>query len=455
MSEMNETQATETAEKALTTTGPTLPAAFRAVAPWEDSRKRALLTAIKQGDRAGVIRSFYGATPPKEPQLDQMADLIIESRRENVSVIGNNDVFVRRTELGSMKAVVAAVELSLEEGTLYRIPSGHKKDGYKWVPVYDNPNQAYVSAEGLNRLNSVAGCSVIMPPHVVVDGKRVANPHICYNEQRELSRVVVSVAVAGPSPMTGNIVVSQYILDADPRMDFMRMLSNTMKGKKSKHDDEDDGGDALLANAAVQVISREAWVDFCAEMPPAERRRWNWIPLHSGLGFAYSTAFKEVRNHIDKWVGILDHFVRKATTVARRNAMKAHPALAQHRVLVDARGVARIRVVGWAAGQADLDGYAKAIDAVARGERMPGINVITQENVYDPEADHIGEGALDVVGLAPEDGEVVDPDRMARLRAQLDELACDASPAKLASVGYPPGPGVTEDDLVAMLAALT
>lgn len=460
---------------------------------WTDpTRKRGLVESLRLGSAQGVADTFLGAGAALAPGVLELAAYVVELRRENVATIGSADAFVRRTETGELRQVIAPVTLSLGDGTLYQLPERNekrhrdnpdvvwdwrndKKVPYVWRAVIKNPDQATVSAEGYLRMNAVAGCSVQLPPTVMVDGNGRSNPCVNRDAEGDVDRIVIDVYVAGPAPLTGNLVVVQYRLDLNPQIDLLHMLSAVMKGKGRQWQrgggnsdaDADDAMDAdredAGAGAAVVLMSRDDYNEFRAELEPRERRKWAWKRMQGSIGLAHNLANAAVKAAYDKYLGIVDNAVKKAQTVARRNAMKAHPALARHTVhLAAGQDTVVVPVTGWTSTGADLDRYTRALDALARGQQAPGVEVLARTDTYDPATDATGDPELDPANVE-EDGEATpatsapatgDTLRRNELLRELEELlVLDAfTTAMVGELGYPPAPGATVDELSNMLA---
>lgn len=444
--------------------------------PWQigAATRAALLAALQRGDSMGALRLFLGPEAEKlgafTPGVRAMMDYVVALRRQDVSVIGNHEAFVRRTAAGELLQVVAPVRLSLRDGTLYQIPKRGKfisgtdtryvwpRDkgmASEWRDYIERPEQAKVSHEGYLRMNAVCGCSVRQPPTVVVDSHTRENPYVERDGFGDLTRIVIQMNVSGPSPLTGNIVVVQYVLDMDPRSDLRHMLSAVMKGKPSD-DDDDTSSSKESAISAVRLIHRDQWVAHLASLQPEERTRWHWLPLYGGVGFAHELTHSGVQRAYEKFIQILEFAFRKAQTVARRNAMKAHPALAVQTVVVDGNGEALIRCVGWTGQAGDLERFSRALDSLAAGTPTPGMEIIDVAESYKPESHETGESELDARPPPPDEEAVrVDLDTEARnsLRSQIDEAVLELAPSRVSLIGYPPPPDATVEALRTMLTA--
>lgn len=453
-------------------------------------RKTQLLEALRRGDVHAIAAAFYGDDKAAiDPVALHMAWYLREVRRQNVAILGSADVFVRRTPDGDLQQVIAPVRLSLGDGTLYQIPKRYEKrvrgtgeywsykkhqgQSYDLVPVYEHPDRALVSAEGYLRLNAVAGCSVQLPDSTIVDGDRRPNPYVRRDADGDVVQVVISVLVAGPAPTTGNLVVVQYTLDMDPRTDLLHMLAGIMKGwsvkrRATNNDDEADQleaeeADAARAaqNASVRMMARTDYNEWRSTMDPAERVRWHWIRLHGPVGYAHDLTAPAVAGAYTKYLAIAQNAVKKAQTVARRNAMRSHPALARQAVVLDATGGATVPVVGWSTqAGGSLSAFADALNRVARGDSA-GLDVIEAAERYDTERDDL-QGDADLQAAPPDEttdetepAPVVTDDTVRRneLLQRLDELVVMLTPGQLRRMGYPFRTDPTIDQVSQMLDA--
>jgi hypothetical protein len=451
--------------------------------PWTGPSRIGFLEALRRGDVGGLIKtvlSDFNDSIKVEAKLrlamKRLAEYAVELRRQNVAIIGDHDVFVRRTEHGDLRQVVAPVSLSIDGGTLYRIPDRWMKFvkgtdtvwerglGYpEWRPIY-NTNQAKLTAEGYNRINAVAGCSVAQPPSIMVDGQARENPFVQRAENGDLKRIVIGINVAGPAPLTGNIVVVQYTLDLDPRTDLQHMLSNIMQGKEWKNQqDKDgppkptDGDDGPAVTPPVRLLHEHDWLKWREQT--TQPWDWHWMPLYGGMGLAHQVTHSKVQHAYDKFIGILDNIFRKAQTVARRNAMKAHPALAHQTVIIDPENLGvRIAAVGWTTGDSDIDRYRRALDAIAQGRHEKDIEVIESAEVYDADVHETGDPELDPTDEPPAEeqgapGELAgDHEELNIALAQLEELVLDLSHRNVKRLGYPPADDADVDAVKNMLA---
>lgn len=433
-----------------------------------------MLDALRRGDRKGLAQAFLDTRLADKPgehdnavafamageAIEDLAGLCIELRRKNVAVLGSHEAFVRHHPNGSLHQVIMPVRLSLHNDTLYQLPSNTKvNEGtmdpwtkgnrWDWANIIREPFKANVAYQGLLQANAVAGCAVGQPPEVFVDGKRRTNPYVQRAEGKngrlgDIIRVVISVNVVGPAPATGNPVVVQYTLDLDPGKDLEHMLM----------------GVAAYSEDEAFLIEEDAYAAWLSDRD--DRLNWKLHPLYGGVGIAHNLRSKDVRKCYQKFVKIMADLVKKAQTVARRNAMKAHPALAHHTVRVDENGNATIAVVGWAGETQDMTRYAHMMERMARG-LLPDleeaeVEVETIEAVYEPIEHATGEDDIDAVvdDDTVEDLEQAQVDRMARgvLILDIDQGLQMLSPVQVADLGYDPD-HMSIEDLHAVLRRIS
>lgn len=328
--------------------------------------------AIARGDVGGVVRAFCpnaqvfeALEAPAKKVMAHMADAIAALHNRDVAAIGNHESFVRVTPDGTIRQVLRPVRLSKKDGTLY---------GFKGTTK--------LTYEGFCRINAVVGAHVGLPHTVHVDGESRINPYVERMEGRDgrlgdIRRVVVGVVVVGPSPDTGNVVAVNYLLDYDPAKDLQHMLA-----KLSEDIPED-----------VFLIPEQFY---------EPQQGWHWVPAAAGVGYAHNLRSKDVRETYQKYINIVQNASKKAQTVARRNAMRSHPAFNVHSVeLAGSDWAVRVPVIGWAVdGEAQAQ-WADLAKKMARGQAIDveAIETKTVTDVYEPERDdELAEG----VDQAPE-----------------------------------------------------
>lgn len=391
------------------------------------------LEALRAGNVNALIRALD--TDDNTSLLMRLAKLAIEIRRESVAVIGTHEAFVRHTKDGSLHQVIRPVKLSIAEGTIYKIPKWTKRENGSWGEVW--PEEAMVTFPGLVRQNAVAGCAVGQPPTVVVDGEQKTNPYV----QRapapggrlgDIVRVVIAVTVVGPAPATGNPVVVNYTLDYDPSKDLLHMLSKVSG---------DAPQECYLLDEVEYAEKKEV-----GDVPAG----WKYVPLFGGVGYFFNLRIKDVRKVYKDYVGIAQNAVKKAQTVARRNAMRSHPAFV-HQVVPDENGIAIIPVVGWAGDASTMDRWQGIQDRLARGQSLN----IDDAEVIDVESEYEVVDEKPVEAQAAEESPQIDPELAERNKiiSQIDEGIGLLSPSEITSLEYDPDK-LNADELKTVLAKL-
>jgi len=437
-------------------TDPKLPAR-KGDTPWP----KAMPDALRRGDLKALVDLLIGDLPAGEPTerekalrtgAERLGSLAIELRRNNVAVIGNHEAFVRHTSQGDIEQVIRPVRLSTADKTLYQMTKNvmfkkgtneqfygsykENKNSVEWRAVPIVKGVAELTYQGYVRVNAVAGCAVIQPSTVVVDGEKRTNPYVerakgINGRLGDIQRIVVGIAVVGPTPATGTPTCVTYTLDYDPAKDLLHMLGDLAADEKA-------GGCCHLV----------------MEDEPREKG-WGYTPLYGGMGFTYNLRSPEVLDVMQKFVNILENAMKKASTVARRNAMRNHPALGVQTVAVDDNNMATIPVVGWAGARDVSDKWEALMARLARGEVAAEIEQVAYEDKYDPvrhggaEGEKPREKAIDA-DVAP----AIPPEQEERNRLvqQIDEGIGVLKPSQVKDLNY--NPAAPLEELRAVLAKM-
>ena len=436
------------------------------------SMPQGALAALQRGDLKGMLQAYAASTGLDVTKaaddteagklraiLRAVAADMLELRRENVAVLGSSEAFVRRFPNGALKQVIRPVQLSVDDGTLYRIPVRWARTDAGYEGVYDE-TKAQVTAMGLDRLNAVAGCNIGLPASVSVEGVEHANPYVeraqTPDGPGDVRRIVVKVIVIGPSPATGNPVGVTYLLDYDPRVDLrlalMKLARPQGRGDKTQR-----------ADRPVQIIPSSTWGDFLRAKSKDEgadaKFRWHMLPLHAGLVLAYDLYNEDVLEVQQDFLKGTQHLTKKAQTVARRNAMRGHPALAYGTVATPDKRSARLGIVGWTStGQ--MDAYLSTLDRLSRGLPLPegaleAHDVI--EATYDDDmAEDANAAERAEAGTAPATSTDHEREQRHLLISQIDDamMATQLRPGEITALGYQPSNNTIEE-LRAILARLT
>lgn len=414
---------------------------------------RPLLEAFRRGDVTGLLAQLGldKLDGPTAVAVRTLAELGVETRRESISVLGAHEAFVRRTRAGDLRQVIMPVRLSLADKTLYQIPIRKPHDPEtgelitgNWKTWQDRTRKkaewkdavqtsAEVSYQGYLRLNGVAGCAVGSPPTVMVDGEPRTNPYLQRADMGngrlgDIIRVVIALTVVGPTPATGNPVVVNYTLDYDPSKDLQHMLAKVA---------DDHPNECYLID----------------ESDVEKKPGWKFVPLYGGVGYHVNLRVEAVRGVYAEFVNLLQNALKKAQTIARRNAMKSHPALAVHTCEVDKNGRAVVPVVGWAGDQSAMDKWTALVSRLSRGQTID-VEAVDVTETYDPEKHRAGGGAggVDVPGTTASglDPEVEERNRLIE---QIDDALPLCSTSLIASLGYNPAK-MNADELREVLARM-
>ena len=146
--------------------------------------------------------AMQAATSPKEivigvqkfalnPSAEQFVVTRVgkEFEVKEIATIGRSDLFVIRDSQGIARAFKATVRLSERQKEIANV-SGN------WV----------VTIAGYNKLNQIAGLSMITPPSILFEGVEHANPYVEYKED-QIQRVIARKLVIGYSP-AGMLVIT-------------------------------------------------------------------------------------------------------------------------------------------------------------------------------------------------------------------------------------------------------
>lgn len=407
------------------------------------------IRALQRGDRRGLVAAVMSdlgggdgeLSDHARAALETLSELALELRRQSVAVLGSHEAFVRHTDSGSLSQVIRPVRLSVGDGTLFQIRArrpvcteqGHScfnqaintkghSGSYEWRDItLGDPTKAVVTYPGYLRMNAVAGCAVGMPPRVWVDGEERTNPYV-EREGSEVIRIVVTTTCVGPTPVTGNPVVVNYTLDYDPRKDLAHMLLRERESAKE---------DITMVRTAL-----------LKDDDPFGR-----LAIAAGISVRFSLELDVVFEVMKTYTELQANALKKALTVARRNAMKAHPALGVQAVQINSDGIATVAVTGWSGDKAAVRQWGRIQDALSRGMPLPEadeVEVLVLEETYDANRDGQGLGDAELrhsaeTEVATGDEHMTEEARdRASAIAYIDRGVLLLSPDEVASLAYDP-----------------
>jgi hypothetical protein len=229
-----------------------------------------------------------------------------QEQSQEIAILGDGAVFVKRTDSGLVKAVKAQIKLEEKKGHLAEIQG-----------------KVMITGAGYNEMNKVAGVSIITPEKLTLpDGSMVVNPYpIIEPSSGSISKVWVKKMAIGLSPI-GNLVITTSTLLYDIQMYFIQDLVKKIK-----------------FNATAGRLCMESM------LTEQDRQKGIFCRIEGELGVWADFSHKEILTCIETFVQNKLFAERKAQTIAERNAMKKHPALATTLVVPSGPEKARVAVV--------------------------------------------------------------------------------------------------------------
>mgnify|MGYP001294656533 CR=1 FL=1 len=220
-----------------------------------------------------------------------------DKNQKAVTKLGDGDVFIKRTSSGAVKAVKGRLKLEEKKGHLSVIQG-----------------KAMITAAGYNQMNTIASVSIITPEKLTLpDGQMVVNPYpIIDPDSGTIDKVWVKKIGIGFSPI-GNLVMTSSTLLYDIKMYFLQDLNKKIQKNK---------------NAGKMCME--------AMISEDEKKAGMFLRIQGLMGMWVNLNDSDVLKCMDTYIQNKLFAERKAQTIAERNCLKKHPALAQ--VYVDAAG---------------------------------------------------------------------------------------------------------------------
>jgi hypothetical protein len=215
-----------------------------------------------------------------------MSNLV--ERNNNVAILGDTEVFIRRGPNGHIKAVKGKVNLLESKGHLAEIQ-----------------NKVMITEAGYREMNKIAGISIITPEKLTLpDGQVVVNPYPIVDPiSGSISKVWVKKIGIGYSP-TGNLVITSSTLLYDIQMYFIQDLAKKVQYNK-------DAGRLCME----QMLSED------------DHKKGAFYKIEGNMGVWVDLSHKEVLKAVDTFINNKLFAERKAQTICERNVLKKHPAL--------------------------------------------------------------------------------------------------------------------------------
>lgn len=264
-----------------------------------------------------------------------MSTELVKSGAQAPALLGDQEVFVRRTEEGIMKAVKGNV--TLQEGHTYTVGG-----------------KTLISAEGLFFANRLAGINLVTPPTVYVDGSEKANPFKIRNERTKATERVFVRKIALGRSLTGNLVAIDQTVEYDP---FQYLIEDLQKlsSLKGAVEYSKDISSKKPTQIFFPLIADPSGIDV--------------------IGLLVDCSIKEVQQSLAAYQRRIKFAERIATTICERNCLKKHPALGIQTVQKNAQGRFALTIVSWCDEDRQLDRINEVADQVAKGERPKMVEV--------------------------------------------------------------------------------
>lgn len=229
--------------------------------------------------------------------------------------LGNPEVWIKKTPSGQIRAVKANIGLKEEHGEIAVIEG-----------------KPMIAAAGYYRANQIASLAILTPDSIRIpdaDGKAIDVPNpfpIIDKESGTQKGVWVKKIAVGYSPI-GSMTVSSSTMYYDFRMYFIQDLQNKIQFAK-------DAG------------------RLCFEEQLTEKEKANgiFLKIEGPLGIWANMQHPDILKAVKTWLANKNFGERKAQTIAERNALKHHPALALQLTGLagpEKRRIGSVMVIGW------------------------------------------------------------------------------------------------------------
>ncbi|TMV49392.1 hypothetical protein FE783_12830 [Paenibacillus mesophilus] len=232
--------------------------------------------------------------------------------KQNIAILGDDQVFVRRTPGGLIRSVKGAPTLKESHGEFAVIQG-----------------KAMTTSKGFNTLNQIAGLSIITPATLQLpNGDIVVNPYpIIDEESHTITKVWCKKIAIGYSPI-GNLVITSATLLYDIRMYF---IQDVMK--------------------KVQFNQGSGKVCMEQMLTEKEKQTGVFLKIDGTFGVWADFTHKEILKAVETFINKKQFAERNAQSICERLAMSKHPALS-HAAYVDCQGpekqrVTKVQVIGY------------------------------------------------------------------------------------------------------------
>ncbi|HZR45860.1 MAG TPA: hypothetical protein VFA47_04095 [Candidatus Manganitrophaceae bacterium] len=260
-------------------------------------------------------------------------------RSQNIALLGDGEIFIRRDAGGIMRACKMQVSLSERNKEIHKI-------GEHWM----------ITSAGADRLNQLPGLNIMTPQSVVVDGKEVSNPFIeRHPKTRAIQAVYVRKIIFGPNPI-GNMVGVDYTLFFNVYTYFLQDLQSKVRRYPvcGSYGMKDQPPTPAAPEGANRSNRPRSLVFFEIEDPVGL-----WVDLSHG----------EIQEVFNQHVSRQKFGDRHAQSICTRNALLKHPAIAAKTVEVH-NGIAKIIVYGFK-HDFDFKKFSEIGEKIGKGQADP------------------------------------------------------------------------------------
>lgn len=242
------------------------------------------------------------------------AELAAVDKAELVK-LGDPGVWIKRTPQGQIRSVKARLALREDHNELVEVE-----------------RKLTISAKGYYRANQIASLAILTPDNIKIPGSDglvhdVPNPFpIIDKESGTQKGVWVKKMVVGYSPI-GSMAVSSTTMYYDFSIYFLEDLQRKVMFNK-------DAGRLCFED----------------QLTDEEKKNGIFMRIEGTFGVWANTQHPDVLKAIRTWVQTKKFGDRKAQTVAERNALKHHPALALQLYNINGTEGNRwgnVNVIGW------------------------------------------------------------------------------------------------------------
>jgi len=271
-------------------------------------------------------------------------------RQKNEVQLGDPKVFVLETRNGIAESVRADVTLS--------------KDDKEFCYIYKRP---VITAKGYNKLNQVSAITILSPPMI---GDR-ANPIVETDDIGSPTRVTVRKIAVGYSPI-GSICIIDETVNFD-------------------------------INSYLRQEVFKAWEKFqnigeLVTKPSEPIAQKMFIPIIGSNGILLDMYHEEAKNLIASYLQRQKYAARIAGSIARRNCLKAHPAIATTTCKF-LNNKAYVTVYGFKLGMTKSQ-VVDLAEAASNGETIDNVELIAQKSTaqsedVNTEYSDVGDPSLD------------------------------------------------------------